>query len=115
MDEFAWQLASWLIAPVCAGVIGALGGSLKQARKREQEHDAERDEEHRMLMKGMRELLKSQLYDMHRRYVAVGEPMPYSEKQRATEVYAAYHGLGGNGTGTHIYQELMDAHVEKEE
>ena len=111
MEEFAWQLASLFLSPVLAAVVGALAGLLKAARSREKRHDAQRDAEHRLLMDGMREMLRSQLYDMHRRYVAEGEPMPYAEKERATDVYTTYHGLGGNGTGTHIYQELMQAHV----
>ena len=111
MGDFAWQLASMLLSPVLAATVGALAGLLKAARKREMQHDAQRDAEHRLLMDGMREMLRSQLYDMHRRYVVDGEPMPYAEKERATDVYTTYHGLGGNGTGTHIYQELMKAHI----
>ena len=40
-----------------------------------------------------------------------GEPMPYDEKEREESVYDVYHALGGNGTGTHIHQELQTAYV----
>lgn len=111
MDEFAWQLASWLLAPVLAAVIGALAGSLKAAMAREKRHDKERDSEHAALMAGMRELMRTQLYEMHREYVVGGAPMPYDEKERADSVYEIYHALGGNGMGTHIHDELMSAYV----
>ena len=37
--------------------------------------------------------------------------MPYDAKERADSVYAVYHALGGNGTGTHVHEELMSAYV----
>lgn len=67
--------------------------------------------EHAALMAGMRELMRDQLYKMHERYVVRGEPMPYDEKERADSVYRVYHSLGGNGTGTHVHEELMAAYV----
>ena len=32
-------------------------------------------------------------------------------KQSAERIYAAYHGLGGNGTGTSMIQDIRDAHI----
>ena len=98
----------WLAGPVITAVIGWLGASLRAARRRSAEHDHRRDAEHAA---GMRELMRSQLYEMHRRYVVDGSPMPYDEKERADSVYAVYHALGGNGTGTHVHEELMAAYV----
>ena len=105
------QAAGWVAAPVAAAVIGALAGSLRESRSRERRRDEERDAEHAALMAGMREIMREQLYQMHRRYVVDGEPMPYDEKERADSVYAVYHALGGNGTGTHVHDELMAAYV----
>lgn len=104
-------VAGWIAGPVVAAVIGWLGASLKAARRRNAEHDAKRDGEHAALMAGMRELMRTQLYDMHTRYVVEGRPMPYEEKERADSVYTVYHNLGGNGTGTHIHEELIAAFV----
>ena len=104
-----WWLtvAGWLAAPAAAGIIAWLGASLRSARARERAHDARRD----ALMAGMREVMRRELYDMHTRYVVEGRPMPYDEKERADSVYAVYRSLGGNGTGTHVYDELMAAYV----
>lgn len=105
------QIAGWLAGPLVTAVIGWLGASLRAARKRNAEHDARRDAEHAALMAGMREMMRRELYDMHARYVVEGRAMPYEEKERADSVYHVYHALGGNGTGTHLYQEIMSAHV----
>ena len=104
-------VAGWLAGPVIAAVISWLAASLRAARKRSTEHDARRDAEHAALMAGMREMMRRELYDMHRRYVVDGEPMPYDEKEREESVYDVYHALGGNGTGTHVHQELQAAYV----
>ena len=100
-----------VVAPIASAVIGALAGALREARRRSREHDERRDVEHAALMAGMRELMRSQLYEMHKRYVVDGQPMPYDEKERADSVYRVYHSLGGNGTGTHVHEELMAAYV----
>lgn len=107
-----WQtIAGWLAGPVAAAVIAWLGASLRESRRRSAEHDSRRDAEHAALMAGMRELMRSQLYEMHKRYVVDSAPMPYDEKERADSIYRVYHALGGNGTGTHIHDELIAACV----
>ena len=104
-------VAGWIAGPITAALIGWLAASLRAARKREKERDARREEERRAYSDGMRVLLKERLYDMHERYVVHGEPMPYGAKEREESVYRAYHALGGNGTGTHLHEELMAAYV----
>ena len=45
------------------------------------------------------------------KYVVDGRGCSADIKEQATSIYQAYHDLGGNGTGTHLYGELMEAHV----
>lgn len=104
-------VAGWLAGPVATALIAWLGASLRESRRRSAEHDRRRDAEHAALIAGMREIMRRELYDMHRRYVVERAPMPYDEKERAEDVYRVYHALGGNGTGTHIHDELMAAYV----
>lgn len=104
-------VAGWLAGPVATAVIAWLAASLRSARRRAAEHEGRRDAEHAALMAGMRELMRDQLQKMHKRYVVEGAPMPYDEKERADSVYRVYHALGGNGTGTHVHDELMAAYV----
>lgn len=105
-------VCGWLAGPMATALIAWLGASLRAARSRERERDARRDAEHEALCMGMREEMRSKLYAMHERYVVRGESMPYHEKERAESVFTVYHSLGGNGTGEHVYQELLEAYVE---
>ena len=106
------MIIGWVAGPMATALIAWLGASLRAARKRERERDAKRDAEHEALCMGMREEMRSKLYAMHERYVVHGESMPYHEKERAESIFTVYHNLGGNGTGEHVYTELLNAYVE---
>lgn len=102
-----WTLAGWVFAPLFSAAVGYLVAMSRAARMRDREHDAAMEQ-------GMRALLRQQLIDYHDQYVVRGAPCPVGIKEQATSVYTAYHGLGGNGTGTHLYEEIMDAHVKED-
>lgn len=63
------------------------------------------------LKNGVRATLRSRLVDLHALYVETGAGCPVWVKDEAQDVYDAYHALGGNGTGTHLYEEIIDAKV----
>ncbi|RBP98451.1 hypothetical protein CRD60_00880 [Bifidobacterium aemilianum] len=66
---------------------------------------------------GMRAILKSELLAIHRVYVQAPSPppIPVEVMDQADQIYRAYHALGGNGTGTHLYEEIMRAHLGRGE
>lgn len=64
------------------------------------------------MQEGTRAMLRSRLLDLHERYVVTGDGCPYWVKDEAEQVYRAYHGLGGNGTGTKYYQDLIETDVD---
>lgn len=97
----AFTILGWVLSPVCAALITAL---ITMRRNSKTEDEAMRN--------GMRALLRQQLIDYHRDYVVSGKPCPVRIKEQATSVHDAYHALGGNGTGTQLWQEIMEAHVE---
>lgn len=105
------SVIGWFAAPAAASVISWLAAKLHDARRRERERDEAREAEHAAIVEGMRELMRERIYGMHEKYVVRGEPMPYEEKEREESVYRAYHTLGGNGTGTHLHEELVAAYV----
>ena len=74
-------------------------------------HGARRRES--AMQDGMRILLRARLIDIHERYVEQGEACPVDAKEEADEAYHAYHALGGNGTGTHLHDEIMSAHIAR--
>ena len=57
------------------------------------------------------ELLFYRLEDLYRRFVVEGYPCSAADKQQVNRVYKHYHDeLKLNGPGTHMYEEIMDAH-----
>ena len=54
----------------------------------------------------LRELLGKELDKEHARLVAKGHASP-SEKAALERLYKAYHGLGGNGTRTALYEDVL--------
>ena len=63
------------------------------------------------MQEGTRTMLRSRLVDLHERYVVSGTGCPDWVKQEAAQVYDAYHGMGGNGTGTHYDREIIEAPI----
>lgn len=108
MDELIGTASSYLITTVLAAVVGCLGTKMRRDRddrRRRREHDE-------AMEMGMIALLRQQLIDYHREYVVSGGPCPVRIKEQTTDVYNAYHALGGNGTGTQLWEEIMRAHVD---
>ena len=106
-DIPVWTLAGWIFAPLFSAVVGYLVATKQAVRKRDREHD-------KAMEQGMRALLRQQLIDYHAEYVASGAACPVRIKEQATSVYNAYHSLGGNGTGTQLYQEIMEQHIKED-
>lgn len=94
-------MLGWLLAPVCSALITYIV-TLRKADKRKD----------KAMQQGMMALLRQQLINYHREYVASGKPCPVRIKEQATAVHDAYAALGGNGTGTQLWHEIMEAHVE---
>jgi hypothetical protein len=102
MDSLVAHVLAW----VATTALGALAGFLVSLLRRQFGRE-------KALAKGMSVLLRGRLVDIHRRYVVEGKPCTVDVKEEADEVYAAYHGLGGNGTGTHLHDEIMEAHISR--
>lgn len=99
MEELASAAVQWAVPVVLAALVGALMRLYLLM-------DA--------MQEGTRTMLRSRLVDLHERYVVSGKGCPDWVKQEASQVYGAYHGMGGNGTGTHYYQEIVNAPIRGE-
>lgn len=91
------DLVQTLIPCLLTLVSGACGWLLKSHKR-----EAARD---RAMETGLRTLLRAELLEIHAKYVPLGY-IPLEVMEEADRVYQAYHSLGGNGTGTKIYEEL---------
>ena len=56
---------------------------------------------------GIRTLLRNELVRLHRDLVEAQGWCTLEDKEYAERTYIAYHELGGNGTGTVLYEDIM--------
>ena len=57
-------------------------------------------------------LKKVKLFEYHDKYMELGSIPPYAF-ENFCDMYESYHELGGNGTGTKMYEEIKDLHLNK--
>ena len=49
---------------------------------------------------------------LHQQMVNDGGVCTVEVKQTAERIYKAYHGLGGNGVGTEMRNDILNAHIK---
>lgn len=64
------------------------------------------------LHEGVKELLFCKLETLHQQMVNDGGVCTVEVKQTAERIYRAYHGLGGNGVGTEMRNDILNAHIK---
>lgn len=112
MEPFLWQLAVAAATSAVGIAVGWVMGGVKGAARERTEAQRAAVEDRDTVRRILRTLLYCRLADMHRRYVVDGVACTPADKQEAEEVYREYHDMmGGNGSGTALYKEIMAAHV----
>ena len=102
------QIVFSVISAVAGWALGKMRGAAQERNRKEEQQIKERDESRAI----DRLLLGRLLQDIHKEFVIGRKPCSAAEKHEAEEIYQLYHGLGGNGAGTRMYQEIMALHVE---
>lgn len=64
--------------------------------------------------KGTMLLLRVQLIEYHDKYMTLGE-IPSYAYENFSEMYSAYHALGGNGMVTKMNEEIHQLHLKQKE
>lgn len=99
MEQIAYiavtAAVSSLVGALVAAVVSRVG---KAASQSADEAGGIRD--------GMRALLWRELKNIHAEAVAQ-EGLDVEDRRHLENVYSAYHAIGGNGTGTRLYEESM--------
>lgn len=103
MDALVQAALTTALTSVVSAVVASLVSRAKSGAK-----DAAAKQE--ALAQGMRALLWRELRDLHEQAVE-GGGLTVSQRRHLESVYDAYHGLGGNGTGTRLYTDAMGAPV----
>ena len=86
-----------------SSVVGALVGAVVSGIGRKAK---ESEDESRGMRAGMRALLWRELRNIHAE-AAESCGMGVDDRRHLENVYNAYHDIGGNGTGTRLYEESM--------
>ncbi len=107
MNTITEIIITAFISSIAAAVVAAcLIHPLKVAGKRVQEH-ADTD---RAMAIGMRALLWRELQTIHDTATEQGG-LTILQRRHLESVYNAYHGLGGNGTGTRLFKDAMNQQI----
>ena len=97
ISEILIDIVESILPMLLTGLGGACGWLLNGHRKEE--------ERERAMEAGLRTLLRAELLEIHAKHLPSGHvPLPVMDE--VERIYQAYHSLGGNGTGTKIYEEL---------
>ena len=106
MSDVLMTLVEAVVPMLLTGIGGMCGWLLKSHRREEAKDQA--------METGLRTLLRAELLEIHTRHVVHHEPISVSIQDEADRVYRAYHGLGGNGTGTMMHEQIMglDAYAD---
>ena len=103
-------ITSTLLTAVISAVVSSLVAMLKAGgRKAIERTEAEKASDEAMRA-GMRALLWRELQVIHANAMDKGG-LTVAERRHLESVYSAYHGLGGNGTGTRLYNDAMSMSV----
>ena len=110
-DPMTQQLFMSALTSAVGALVGWLLNSVRTRTRQLREKTDQEREEREQNRAVLGELLFYRLEDLHRRYVIQGYPCSAADKQQVDRVYRHYHDeLGLNGPGTHMYDEIMEAH-----
>jgi hypothetical protein len=63
---------------------------------------------------GMQAMLRNSIIEQYNKYIDK-EFIPIYALENVTAMYTQYHALGGNGTITHLYEELLELPTKRKE
>lgn len=93
------QIIVWAVTGFLCFVAGRFCGAFKALKA---------------MLSGMRSLLRNALMETHRRCVIQQKYCEVVDKEVTERNYIAYHDLGGNGTGTRLYEEIMALPIKED-
>lgn len=106
----ASYILSFLTTILSGVLVFILQQQLKENRKLAKEREEEKVKRDAALENGMRQLLSVRLEEMYDQYVEC-ESIPRRVYTRWGKLYEAYKGLNGNGTITHMNEEMSEKHI----
>ena len=93
------RFEEWVFALVTACLAWCYRMLYKKIKQQREENEALKD--------GLRSLLKDRLIDNHQKYTSAGS-IPIYARESMLSMYSAYSSLNGNGTVTHLMEEIEE-------
>lgn len=104
--------------PALATVFNVVYTNVKVKHKKQSAEEAaeqaRRDEIRENLALGTQCLLRAEIIRQHEKYMDRGY-CPVYAREALTRVYESYHALGGNGTMTELYKQVMALPTDERE
>lgn len=97
------ELTQLIIGPFISALVGALVASVYAYVSRK---SIDGIETQRALLRGIRTLLRNELVEAHREYVEKDKSITLESLEYVQETYESYHSLGGNGSGTKLWEDI---------
>lgn len=103
-------ITSTLLTAIISAVVSSLVAMVKTGGKRAVERAEAEKASNEAMRAGMRALLWRELQTIHAHAMDAGG-LTVAERRHLESVYSAYHALGGNGTGTRLFEDAMNMPV----
>lgn len=101
------EVIKWAIPAVLGGALGWALSIIKDMKRKADQERADDNEKLDALCEGVRSLLRTELIRTHDKHVKNGVEMTLTDREYLERTYDAYHRLGGNGTGTELYNATI--------
>ena len=87
---------------------------LAEKRRRKDAAEMRQNDRTAQLESGLQSLLRAEIIRSHEKYMDRGY-CPVYAREALTRAYESYHALGGNGTITGLYNQMMALRTDKED
>ena len=96
-------------------VIYSTGMANKAEKKRQKDvEEMRQNDRSKQIESGLQSLLRAEIIRSHEKYMDKGY-CPVYAREALNRIYESYHALGGNGTMTELYKQVMALPTDKED
>lgn len=91
----------------------AMANKVEKKRQKDVEEMRQNDRS-KQIESGLQSLLRAEIIRSHEKYMDKGY-CPVYAREALNRIYESYHALGGNGTMTELYKQVMALPTDKED
>lgn len=117
MQDFVAQYLIQIIFGIVSTCLGLLCkhlySKLRKLNEESEKRVAERDKEDKLTREGVLVTLHMRLYELCQRCIDKGT-VTTEELKNTEDVYNIYHALGGNGTGSALYNRILKLPIDND-